>query len=90
MTDYFLLGISRDYTILVSMAEEHNLLLEHLRALRSDMTDVKSGIRGLKEEMVGMRHHMGGFLTHESVQDEEIATLKARIERLEDRMNISD
>lgn len=72
------------------MAEEHNLILEHLRALRGDMADVKGGVRGLKEEMIGIRQHLAGFLTHDSVQDEEIAILKARLERIETRLNIAD
>jgi hypothetical protein len=70
------------------MAEEHNLILEHLRAIRSDMSDVKTGLRSIKDEMVGLRQHMGGFLTHESVQDEEIASLRLRLERIESRLNI--
>jgi hypothetical protein len=72
------------------MAEEHNLIIEHLRALRSDMGEVKGSLRGIKEEMIGLRQHMGGFLTHESVQDEEIVTIKSRIERIEARLNIAD
>ncbi len=76
------------------MAEEHNIIIEHLRALRNDNAELKKGLdgglRSVKEELVGIRQHMGGFLTHEGVQDEEIATLRARVERLESRLNISE
>ena len=71
-----------------SMADEFNLMLEHLKALRADSRDVKRELSGMREELTGIRHHMSGFLSHEALQDEEIAVLKQRLERVETRLNI--
>jgi hypothetical protein len=43
------------------MAEEHNLIIDHLQSLRSHMGEVKGSLRGIKEEMISLPQHMGGL-----------------------------
>lgn len=72
------------------MAEEFNIILEHLRALRGDVGEMKQDIHLIRNDMSSLKSHMAGFMTHENVQDEEIAMLKARLSRVEARLSLSD
>jgi hypothetical protein len=67
-----------------------NLILEHLRAMRSDIASINDEIRGIRSEMRAMKQHMAGFMTHEVTQDGEIAELKHRVERIEKRLELSE
>jgi hypothetical protein len=61
-----------------------NLILEHLRAMRSDISSIK-------EEMAGMRatkQHMAAFMSHEAAQDGDIATVRLQLERIGKRLDI--
>ncbi|WP_018902232.1 MULTISPECIES: hypothetical protein [unclassified Rhizobium] len=68
---------------------EH-LILEHLRAVRADISSMKEEMAGMRGEMFAMRQHMGGLMSAQLVQDTEIAGLKVRIERMEKRLELSE
>lgn len=68
---------------------EH-LILEHLRAVRADISSMKEEMAGMRGEMFAMRQHMGGLMSAQLVQDTEIAGLKVRIERMEKRLKLSE
>ena len=66
---------------------EH-LILEHLRAMRADMSSIKDEMTGMRGEMIVMRQHMGALLTSQTLQDTEIASIKIRVDRIEKRLDL--
>jgi non-ribosomal peptide synthetase component E (peptide arylation enzyme) len=66
---------------------EH-LMLEHLRAIRADMPSMKEEMSGMRSEMIVMRQHMAGLLGAQALHDGGIAGLKARIDRIERRLDL--
>ena len=68
---------------------EH-IILEHLRALRNEVTDVKVEMGLMRGEMIAMKQHTAGLLASESTRDYETAAVKVRLDRIERRLNISD
>ena len=67
-----------------------NLMLEHLRAIRADMSSLKDEMSGMRSEMVAIRHHMAGLMNSQLAIDGEIATLKVRLDRVEKRLELAD
>jgi hypothetical protein len=43
--------------------ETESLVLEHLRAIRSDIARIKEDLSGLRTEMTAMRHDLAGLRT---------------------------
>jgi hypothetical protein len=67
-----------------------SLILEHLRAMRADISSINDEIRGIRSEMRAMKQHMAGFMTQEINQDGDIAELKVRVDRIEKRLELND
>ncbi|MBO3760590.1 hypothetical protein J5J10_06625 [Ciceribacter sp. L1K23] len=67
-----------------------NLILEHLRVMRTDIASLKEEMVGMRSEMRAMKQHMAGFMTDETRQDGEIAELKLRLDRIEKRLELSE
>ena len=67
-----------------------NLILEHLRVMRIDISSLKDEMVGVRAEMRAMKQYMAGFLTDGTRQDGEIAELKLRLERIEKRLELSE
>ena len=67
-----------------------NLILDHLRAMRADISSINDETRGMRGEMRAMNQHMAGFMTQEIGQDGDIAELKHRIGRIEKRLELSE
>ncbi len=68
----------------------NELLLETLRAIQSKLSDIASDIVDLKADMRGMKGHMAAFMQSEVAQDGAIASIQAKIERIERRLEISE
>ena len=78
-------------------AETENLVLEHLRGLRSDMADLREGLRDLRNRhndtqalVVSLKADSGlsAMITaHVQVQ---VDTLRERMERVERRLELRD
>jgi len=68
---------------------EH-LLLEHLRAIRGDMARLADDMRTTRSEMTAMRQHVSGVLTLQEHDHADIAALKARLDRIEQRLDLVD
>ncbi|MCM2476951.1 hypothetical protein HGO38_26230 [Rhizobium sp. CG5] len=66
---------------------EH-LILEHLRALRAEIAGMGEEIRGIRSEMRSMKQHMAAFMSHETAQDGDIASVKLQLERIGKRLDI--
>ena len=67
-----------------------NLVLEHLRVIRGDVTVIKDDIRGLKAEMTSMRQHMAAVMTLQEHDHTDIASIKVRLDRIERRLELTD
>ena len=67
-----------------------NLILEHLRVIRADMSSMKDEMSGMRAEMLVMRQHMVGLLGSQVLHDGELATIKVRLDRIEKRLELSE
>ena len=72
------------------MGEPDNLILEHLRAIRAEVARMVDEVRGLRTEMTSMRQHMAGMVTLQDLDHTDIAALKARLDRIEKRLELAD
>ncbi|WP_174803498.1 hypothetical protein [Martelella limonii] len=68
----------------------NELLLEHLKAIQSRMTNLEHGQAEIKTTLIGMQQHMLGFMTQTTAHESAIANIHARLERIERRLEISD
>jgi len=65
-----------------------NPVLDHLRAIRADMSAMKDEMSGMRAEMLIVRQHMAGLLGTQTLHDGEIATIKVRLGRIEKRLEL--
>jgi len=71
------------------MAEPINdLVLEHLKRIQSDLTEVKRDVREVKSEVVSLRTIMGEFIKTDARREGSIASLELRVERIERRLDL--
>ena len=68
------------------MAEPDNLVLEHLRAIRGEMSKMANWMETLSTEMTAMRHHLFGAITTQNHDHVDIAEIKVRLDRIERRL----
>lgn len=71
-------------------AEKFDLVLELLRAMRTDISDIKSDIRDMKARMASLESYIAtlhGDQARSGVKMDELAT---RVERLEKRAGLID
>jgi hypothetical protein len=67
-----------------------NLVLEHLRAIRADMSSMREDMSGMRAEVLIIRQHMAGLLGAQTLHDAEIAGLRTRLDRIEKRLELVD
>ena len=60
-----------------------NLMIEHLRAIRSDMHKMADSMNRLKAEMTAIRAHMNGVQTLQEHDHGDVADIKLRLDRIE-------
>ena len=65
-----------------------SLILEHLPAMRSEISGINEEIRGIRSEMRSMKSHMAAFMAHETTRDGDIAAVKLQLERIGKRLDI--
>ena len=66
-----------------------NLVLELLRAMRPDIANIKQDIREMKGQLISIRHHLV-VTDSDAVRNEEgIAHLQVRVERIERRLELA-
>lgn len=70
------------------MAEELNIVLEHLRDLRERIDTVDEKVTRTDERIIAISHHMAGFMTNLNHQEEEFAKVKNRLDRIEERLGL--
>lgn len=70
--------------------ETTNLVLEHLRAIRSDIAGLKDEIRGVKTEQTAIRLELRAQSTRIEQLMEDVAGIKVRLDRIETRLGLSE
>ena len=68
----------------------NDLLLEHLKAIQAKLGQMALDIIDLKADMRGLKGHMASFMQSEVAQDNALASLQARIDRIEHRLELND
>ena len=58
-----------------------SLVLEHLRAIRSDIADLKHDMREVRSEVISLRVVMGEFIKADARRESSVASLEHRVER---------
>lgn len=66
----------------------NQLLLEHLKAIRGELSALRGDVADLKADSHGLKSHMAGFMQGEVAQDSSIASIRERLERVERRLDI--
>ena len=72
------------------MAEPDSLVLDHLRAIRGDMAKMADWMHTISVEMTAMRQHLAGIVTIQEHDHGDIAGIKARLDRIEKRLELAD
>ena len=72
------------------MVEPDNIVLEHLRAIRSDMAKMADWMHTMSVEMTAIRQHLAGVVTIQEHDHGDIANIKVRLERIEKRLDLVD
>jgi hypothetical protein len=68
----------------------NELLLETLKAIQAKLSDMASDVVDLKADMRGLKGHMAAFMQSEVAQDGAIASIQAKIDRIERRLEIAE
>lgn len=72
------------------MTDVENLMLEHLRAMRADIARMPNRMETLAAEMTAVRHHIAGMSSLQDHDHVEIAEIKSRLDRIEQRLELVD
>jgi septal ring factor EnvC (AmiA/AmiB activator) len=67
-----------------------NLVLEHLRAIRADLADVKREVRENSVQIALLGQQLGALTTAVYSGKSEMEDFKRRLERIERRLELSD
>lgn len=70
--------------------ETDNLLLEHLRAIRTDMAKMRDHMETMRAEMTATRHTIQGMQALQDHDHGDIAAIKLRVDRIETRLELVD
>ena len=68
----------------------NELILEHLKAMRSEMSDMRSRLSSVESEMRAVKGHLAVLVQADLGRDERIAGFEVRLERVERRLEISN
>jgi hypothetical protein len=72
------------------MVEPENLMLEHLRAIRGEITKMGDWMRTMSAEVTAIRQHLSGIVTIQEHDHTDIAAIKVRLDRIEKRLELVD
>lgn len=67
-----------------------NIVLEHLRALRADVNELKSGQREILEQMLSQRRREHAQDTDLNSHNRRLAHVEAEVERIKRRLDLVD
>ncbi|TNF22985.1 MAG: hypothetical protein EP318_01180 [Rhodobacteraceae bacterium] len=66
-----------------------NVTLRYLRRIDEKVDRLSDSIADLASDVRGVKTHMAGFMQNEIAQDGALASVKARLDRIERRLDIS-
>lgn len=67
-----------------------NLILEHLRAIRSDIADLKRDVVTMNINLASMGQQLGALTTAVYSGKGEMEDIKRRVERIETRLDLTE
>ena len=70
--------------------ETDNLVLEHLRKLRSSMDGLQDEMRHMNLRMGAIERILSGQVVFEIAQNTEVDRLKIRVDRIERRLELTE
>lgn len=71
-------------------AEIENLVLEHLRAIRADVADIKDRLARVEVNLSTLGQQVGALTTAVYSGKSELDGFRRRIERIERRLELTD
>jgi hypothetical protein len=72
------------------MADFENLTLEHLRAIRADIGELRTDTRDIKAQLTVIRAYIADQHTEQNLLNSRLAAAELKIERLEHRLSLRD
>jgi uncharacterized coiled-coil protein SlyX len=72
------------------MTDVDNLVLEHLRAIRADMADLKERMTNLEIRMSAIEQQLSGLTVAVYAGHNRLQDLQHRVERIERRLDLRD
>ena len=70
--------------------ETTNLVLEHLRAIRADLGEMKQSIANVEVQLSSMGQQLGALATAVYSGKSEVDDLRRRVERIEQRLSLNE
>ena len=71
-------------------AEEHSIILEHLRAIRKDIASMKEHDKSMAMRLASIESKLAHMHTDDVNQLHQIDNLRERLERIENRLELYD
>lgn len=68
----------------------NELILEPLKAIQGKLSAMADDLTDVKADMRGLKTHMAGFMQSEVAQDGVLASIPARLDRIERRLDLSE
>ena len=86
------IAINRHTNYILTMTDNvtSELILEHLKAIQGKITRVEDRMGNIEMDIRIIKGHMASYMQSETKQDGAIATLQARLERIEKRLELSE
>ena len=72
------------------MTESDSLVLDILRRLQGDIAEIREDMRLMRMEMTAMRHDLSNLRTTQDVHNDEIASPRSRVDRIERRLDLTE
>jgi predicted nuclease with TOPRIM domain len=70
-------------------AEIENLVLEHLRAIRADLSELKERMSGVELNLATLGQQVGALTTAVYSGKSDLDNLRRRVERIERRLELT-
>lgn len=79
------------------MSVTNELIFKTLKAMQADIASLKADMTEVKTTLVGMEAHLSahqlqiaGLMQHDGAQDSAMNALRARVDRIERRLELND
>lgn len=70
--------------------QPHEIILDHLRAIRADIGKLSDDVQELKSGQVGIRNQLHGLQGDGLRYERTIATMQAELDRVNRRLELAD